>query len=78
MLKTQPFERLKFDKEPQQELTEKTEIFFSVFSVHSCSKKSVSFGGKAFPPKYAEVTESRRKKLWQNDLPAESFQIILP
>jgi hypothetical protein len=42
------------------------------------SVSSVSFGGKAFPPKCAEVTESRRKKLWQNDLPAESFQIILP
>jgi hypothetical protein len=34
--------------------------------------------GKAFSLKFAEATECRRKKLWQHDLPAESFQIILP
>jgi len=42
------------------------------------SASSVSFGGKVFPPKLAEATEMRQKKHWQDDLSAESFQIILP
>ncbi|MBC6951824.1 hypothetical protein DWB58_28215, partial [candidate division KSB1 bacterium] len=36
------------------------------------------FGDKAFPPKCTEVNEHRRKNLWQDDLSAELFQIVLP
>lgn len=37
--KPQPFGRLEFDKESEQERTEITEIFFHVDSVHYCFKK---------------------------------------
>jgi len=41
------------------------------------SVSSVIIGDKAFLPKCAEVTEHRRKKLWQDDLSTELFHIVL-